>query len=84
MKILIKIIIFYFCSFCLFCNDLTNKVSESGDFKWGVNGGLLYGGPMPTKSTPEFSGSPIFSPFLGIFAEIRLSLIHISEPTRPY
>jgi hypothetical protein len=73
MKILIKIIIFSFCSFWLFCNDLTNKVSESGDFKWGVNGGLLYGGPMPTKSTPEFSGYPIFSPFLGVFAEIGLS-----------
>ena len=48
------------------------------DFILGINGGILYGGPIPTKSNPDFSGSPIFGPFIGLYTDyIATPAIHI-------
>ena len=60
--------------------DEENIINKTEKFYWGINGGLVYGGPMPTKSTPEYSGSPIFSPFLGIYFNILLSESFTLQP----
>ena len=50
---------------------------------------LILAGPCPAIDSPDpgpagFSGSIIIAEFTSLVAAQALSLIHISEPTRPY
>jgi len=46
---------------------------EQSDLKFGINGGVSYGGPIPTKATSDVSGNPTFGPFLGLYADYVIS-----------
>jgi hypothetical protein len=48
-----------------------SDIYRTNDFILGVNGGMVIGGPIPTKSDPDFSGSLNIGPLVGIYTDYR-------------
>lgn len=69
--IYLLLILAFICS-CKYAEAQTDII-ERPDFTMGINGGMVVGGPIPTKSNPDLSGSLTIGPHVGVYADYRTS-----------
>lgn len=69
-KILIFILYLYLIAFFTY-NTKSNDNNDT--FSYGLKGGILWGGPIPTYTPEGFSGSPKFGPHLDLFFDFKIN-----------